>query len=831
MTEGARIIGFAAGGDGAHRDFAAGPPVECAPDGEPFAIVSGSAELFLRSADRQTFLAVLETGDAVFPTLPEGAAFVLVARGALGVAPLGAAERDATFDKWRASISNDPEAGTSPVEINAALVAALDARAAEQEDAALKRLRSAEAEERAEQLGATLPDLFDQCAEALKVDRPDIRMADRNATFEDVPRLARRYGLSVRRLILSGPWHLHDQGPILLRHSDGTMSRAIWRGGAYRLPNGRAIDDDDLDDFDRGAFSVSAPLPDGITGFWTLGRYVLARNWDELKVIGLAATLMAIVGALTPLATGWILNDIAPSGDRGLLLAVGLALLFAAMISFLLSTVRGIATSRMEGKTSARLSTSVFDRVLRLPVSFFREHSAGDLNQRIAGLDGIRGLVLSIALSAGLSVVLSVFYFAVLVYYGLTLALISVLLISVYIAIVAATRIIQIPLIREAYAIDGRLAEQSYEMIGAVAKLRSAAGEKRALQRWASSYGEERVLEYRAGVITSISSAISSTWQVLTQVILFAGVATFAQSTLSPGSFIAFLIAFGSFQGAFVALSMQMIELYAAQPQIDRAMPILETPVETGRGTTDPGRLKGAIEIRDVSFGYDESLPPVLSNLSLDIEAGQHVAIVGASGSGKSTLLRLLLGFETPSRGAVFYDGKDAAELDLGMLRAQMGVVLQSSSLFAGSIIDNIRGPHDASLEQCLEAAANAGLARDLDSFPMGIHTPITEGAAVLSGGQRQRILIARALVAKPKILFFDEATSALDNQSQALVAATLDNMAATRITIAHRLSTIVNADKICVLKGHIVEQGSYDELMATEGAFAALARRQLMEE
>ncbi|MBC2777062.1 ATP-binding cassette domain-containing protein [Parasphingopyxis marina] len=831
MAGRAILFGPEAGDD--RQEFAAGPPIECARDGRAFLIAEGVAELFLRTPARQSFLGIVEAGDPVFPAAPEDAVFLLVARGALTVAPLDTGKENRLFARWREIIGTVPGESATPQAFNAALYSALDAQAAERDAAALARLRTVDAESRTDEPPPpSLADILRDCARALKVPVPDTRPGDKAFGFADTPRLAHRYGLSVRKLTLTGKWQLHDQGPLVLREGEGgALVSAIWKSGGYRLASGAPLDPG-ATRFDRTGYAISAPLPDGITGFWSLARHVLARNGDELKTIGIAATLMAILGAIVPLATGWLLNDIAPSGDAGLLVAVGLALLFAGLITYLLSTLRGMATSRIQGKTSARLSTGIFDRVLRLPASFFREYSAGDLNQRIAGIDGIRALILSIALSAGLSAILSIFYFGVLAYYGIGLALISLALVSVYIGIVAVTRLLQMPLIREAFAIDGRLAEQGYEMIGAVAKLRSAAAERRALSRWAASYGEERVLEYRAGVITGYSSAISDSWQVLTQVALFAGVATFAQGEMAPGSFIAFLVAFGSFQGAFVSLSAQLIELYAAQPQIDRALPILTAEPEIARSRKDPGDLSGAIEVRDISFGYDESLPPILSGVSLDIPAGAHFAVVGASGSGKSTLLRLLLGFETPRQGSIYYDGKELADLDLSLLRAQAGVVLQSSSLFAGSIIDNIRGSHDAGLEQCLAAAAQAGLARDLESFPMGIHTPITEGAAVLSGGQRQRILIARSLVARPKILFFDEATSALDNQSQALVAETLDNMDATRITIAHRLSTIVNADRICVLeKGKIAEQGSYEDLMAADGAFAALARRQLMEE
>lgn len=172
---------------------------------------------------------------------------------------------------------------------------------------------------------------------------------------------------------------------------------------------------------------------------------------------------------------------------------------------------------------------------------------------------------------------------------------------------------------------------------------------------------------------------------------------------------------------------------------------------------------------------------------------------------------------------------QNAISFDPTLVRRQIGVVTQNGRLFAGTIMENIRGASDASFEQCLAACRDAGLADDLMQFPMGLHTPLTEGASTLSGGQRQRLLIARALVNRPRILAFDEATSALDNRTQAIVTASVRRLAATRIIVAHRLSTVQDADRIYVLdQGRIVEAGAYAELMALDGLFARLARRQI---
>ena len=211
------------------------------------------------------------------------------------------------------------------------------------------------------------------------------------------------------------------------------------------------------------------------------------------------------------------------------------------------------------------------------------------------------------------------------------------------------------------------------------------------------------------------------------------------------------------------------------------------------------------------------------------MKPGEFVAIVGPSGSGKSTLLRLLLGFEQPQTGNIFYDGKNLAELDLEAVRQQLGVVLQNGKVMTGSIYENISSGELVSPQVAWEAAQKVGFADDIEEMPMGMHTVVSEGGSNLSGGQRQRLLIARALILEPKILLFDEATSALDNKTQAIVTESLEQLNVTRVVIAHRLSTIRNADFIYVMsQGRVVQKGSFDELMEEEGLFRKLVSRQL---
>ena len=647
--------------------------------------------------------------------------------------------------------------------------------------------------------------------------------------WEAVPILARIAGMRAGRVVLEDGWWRDDAGPLLLRARDGTqVSAALWSRGRY-LCNGLAVDGGS---YDASAWRLFAPLAHDVSSFLGMASSVIGGLRQELPVIAMAGLGSALLGVLVPLVTGWIFDDIVPGGAGGLLISAGIALLVAALVGAVIASARTMAVARVTGRGQATMAAAVADRVLRLPASFFKTVSAGDFNQRLEALDGIRQLVTSVLLNAGLTLVFAVIYLVLLLTYDVGMTLMGLALTLVYAGAVIVSRWAQTGPLREAAERDGKLAGLTFELLEGVAKLRAAAAEGRALARWNRAYALERDAAGRGQRTANHFDAFAGSWGIVTLMGLFATASLLATAEVSPGQFIAFLAAFGLFQASFTAFCEAVMAIQTARPLADRARPILMAKAEAATGRADPGRLSGDIQASGLTFGYDNAMAPLIDNLSFTISPGEHLAIVGGSGSGKSTVLRILLGFETPTTGSLAYDGQELASLDPIRVRAQIGVVLQSSQLFAGSIFENIRGATQATLEDCLNAAAQAGLEEDLKGFPMGLHTTITEGAGTLSGGQRQRILIARALAAKPRILFFDEATSALDNATQAIVARTLDTLNATRVTIAHRLTTVRNADRICVLeRGRFVESGSFAELMAKNGAFAELARRQLLED
>jgi len=343
-------------------------------------------------------------------------------------------------------------------------------------------------------------------------------------------------------------------------------------------------------------------------------------------------------------------------------------------------------------------------------------------------------------------------------------------------------------------------------------------------------FATQRRLQMRVRSISNSYATFNAAFPTITSIVIFALIArsTAAGAVMKTGDFVAFMSGFTACLSAALQMGGSLIAILGVLPQYELAKPILETPPEAGSEKTEAPTLRGRIDVEHVTFRYTPDGPPILDDVSLQITAGEFVALVGPSGSGKSTLLRMLLGFETPASGVVCYDGQDLQTLDPGSVRRQLGVVLQSGRLVPGDLMTNIIGCTTATVAEAWEAARAAALERDIRAMPMGMHTAITEGGGQISGGQRQRVLIARAVVARPRVIFFDEATSALDNAMQSVVTRNLAALGATRIVVAHRLSTIVDADTIVVLeKGRVVESGCYDELVARGGLFASLARRQ----
>lgn len=581
------------------------------------------------------------------------------------------------------------------------------------------------------------------------------------------------------------------------------------------------------------------PFKDGVLTVWDVvkfGTQGLGRDAFRVMLMG---CLMGILATLTPLFSGQIFDTAIPGAEKGSLIQFGIALLSAAFAAAAYQVVRSLAVLRIEGRMDYSVQAALWDRLLNLPSTFFRKYAAGDLADRTGGIDAIRSLVSGVGVTAVLGAVTSVFYLFAMFKFSAVMGLAAIGLVMVAMILTAAANYAQLRHQRDESNIRGFISGLVLQFLTGVSKIRVAGAEDHALKVWAQNFGKQKRIAWTIGRIENFVTVFNAGYPLLCTLAIFATLVqvqaaaaeTGAEAEpITTGAFIAFNMAFGAFLAAMLGLSRASMSLLAVIPVWERLKPILLTSPELGEDRMFPGELTGQIDLYHVNFRYDPEGPLILQNVSLNIRPGEFVAFVGPSGSGKSTLLRVLLGFEIPESGKVFFDGQDLLTLDLREVRQRIGVVLQTSRLAPTTIFQNIIGPNtNLTMDDAWAAAEGSGLADDVRGMPMGMHTVISEGGGTFSGGQKQRLMIARAIVNRPRILFFDEATSALDNQTQKQVTSSLDAMHATRIVIAHRLSTVANADRIVVLvKGRVVENGSYDELIKLNGHFAELARRQV---
>jgi NHLM bacteriocin system ABC transporter ATP-binding protein len=683
-----------------------------------------------------------------------------------------------------------------------------------------------------------------------------LRAGEKKKSSDPVSAIARASRVRIRRVALAAGWWNQDNGPLLAfkkkdeggrmkdeSHQQGTSDSSFSSpvallpasSSSYELVNPVAktrtlVTPAVAAGLGSFGYCFYRPFPrQALTalGLFRFGLIGSLRDWLVVVVLGLGGGLL---GMLTPLAMGWIFDRIIPGQERSQLLLLVLALTASALAIALFQLTQGIAILRVETRMEANVEAGLWDRLLNLPAPFFREYTAGDLAARAGGIAAIRQTLSEVALSSLLSLLFSLVNFVLLFYYSVNLSLLALGLFVVVLAITAFAGFRQVRYERADHTIRGRISGLVLQLVTGISRLRVAAAEDRALAVWAGEFGQQRRLAFRARGIANNLAAFSAALPLIASLLLFGTVAYSVRGGLSLGAFLAFNAAFTQILFAAGMLSSSLTSLLQVVPLYERAQPILATLPEVDLTKADPGDLGGDIEISHVSFRYRKDGPAVLDDVSVHIRAGQFVAFVGPSGAGKSTLFRLLLGFETPASGSIYYDGEDLAGLDLQSVRRQVGVVLQHSRLLPGDILSNIIGSSLLTLEDAWEAARLSGLEKDIEQMPMGMYTIIGEGQSTLSGGQRQRLMIARAIAPRPRILFFDEATSALDNATQARVTTSLARLKATRVVVAHRLSTVMHADCIYVMdRGKVVQSGSYDELMKEGGLFADLVRRQLV--
>lgn len=644
------------------------------------------------------------------------------------------------------------------------------------------------------------------------------------------------YGMMRRNVTLKDEWYLSATGAMLGRKKTGEILAFIpeKRGGYcyYEKATHKKvpINGKNAQDFAPEALCFYQPFPLKSMTMKDLVGYISKIPSKDDKGILVALTLfVTMLGLLLPKINHFIFSTVVFSTDVTLLLATMVLFLGISVTKLLLELIKNLFLYGLKIKMELAVESATMMRVLALPLDFFRKYSPGNLFQRMDSVGKISGIFIDCFLSVGLTSLFSVIYLVQIFQYARPLLLPALVVLVALLILTITTAVVSGRLQREFLDHSANESGLVFAFLNGISKIKLAGAEKRAFAKWADAYEKEATCLYRPPHVIPMSPVYG------TIITFFGSVAMYymaVSSGISAADYMTFSLSFGMLTGNFMALSAASMELSQVYGILHLAEPILQAVPEISERKKIVPKLLGHIELNNVYFKYEGAMDYLLGDFNLNIKPGQYVAIVGKTGCGKSTLMRILLGFETPEKGAIYYDGKSLQDLDLKSLRQNIGVVSQNGKLFSGDIFSNIvASAPSLTLEDAWTAARLAGIEDDIKRMPMGMQTLLTQGGGGISGGQRQRLLIARAIAHKPNILMFDEATSALDNLTQKIVTESLNSLKCTKIVIAHRLSTIQQCDRIIVLdQGKIVEDGTYEDLVNRQGFFAELVQRQMGE-
>ncbi len=652
---------------------------------------------------------------------------------------------------------------------------------------------------------------------------------------EPVDYVTETLNISCRTVFLEGEWYRDAIGPYLGRTTDGQTVAILPRRNHYEYYDKNAgkrvrVNRETAANLEAEAQYFYLPLPAGKLTLRDLYRYMLKSltAWDYAQLIG--ATALASVLAMTlPAMTQMVFSGLIPSGQLNLVLPILFLLVFSVTSTHLVNVLRTLAVGVVNIRAGASLQSAAMARVMSMPAGFFKQHASGEVAAQLNSIDNLTAATVKAVFSSGLTGLFSLIYIAQISAFAPALTVPAVIVLVLKTALSLACVIIGVKRTNVRMKKQASLSGRMLTIINGIQKIRLSGAEKRIFAKWANEYKDVADLTYRQPKLLLYRQALMGLISLIGLVVIYYAAAS---SNVSAANYMAFSSAYGLVSGAFTALVGIVSILTEFGPMLNMMKPILETEPEIEPGKLIPEQLSGKISVSHVSFRYNKDGPMLLDDVTLDIAPGEYLAIVGATGCGKSTLMRLMLGFEKPEQGAIYYDDHDMKSLSLRGLRRKIGTVLQNGQLMQGSIFANLSiVKPDMTEAEAWEALEKAGLAEDVRRMPMKLQTMLGENGAGISGGQRQRLLIARAMVGNPSVVFMDEATSALDNVAQAHAVRSLDALNCTRVVIAHRLSTIQNCSRIVVLDGgRIVEDGTYDELLAMNGRFARLVERQRLD-
>jgi ATP-binding cassette, subfamily B, bacterial HlyB/CyaB len=569
----------------------------------------------------------------------------------------------------------------------------------------------------------------------------------------------------------------------------------------------------------------------GLSWFWPS----VQKHRRVLIEVLIASFFVQLFGLANPLITQLIIDKVLVQNSVGTLHILGILLLFVAVFEALLSSLRTYLFVDTTNRIDMTLGSQVIDHLLRLPLRYFEKRPVGELSTRINELENIRNFLTGTALTVVLDAVFSVIYIVVMIIYSWLLTIIALATVPLF----ALLTFIVAPIIRQQTRDKAeRNAEtQSYlvEVVSGIQTVKSQNIELNARWRWQDRYSRYVNAGFKTVLTSTTAGSMSSFLNKLSGLLLlWVGAYLVLAGQLTLGQLIAFRIIAGYTTSPLLRLIQLWQNFQETALSLERLSDIIDSPQEVemaGRDNIPMPVIKGNVTYERACFRFVPNGPLQLSNVSLEIPPGSFVGVVGQSGSGKSTLMKMLLKLYDLESGRVLIDGYDISKVELYSVRSQVGVVLQDTLLFQGTVQDNIGLTNpDASQEAIIEAAKVAYAHDFIMTLPQGYNTQVGERGSNLSGGQRQRLAIARTVLQNPNLLILDEATSALDYLAERQVCNNLREAFKGRTVffITHRLPSIAQSDIIVMMdQGQVAEQGTHPELIALKGQYYALYQQQ----
>ena len=671
--------------------------------------------------------------------------------------------------------------------------------------------------------------------------RGDCGVSRDGANAKNIILAARSYGMEAKAWRVD-PEDLVAEGPfpciIHWGFNHFVVLCGFRRGKAVLNDPARGRVEVTMEEFDReytGVMITVEPGPDFVPSgkkktVFSYAKERLAGTSAAVTFVVLTTTISSLLGVISPVFSRVFLDRLLSGRNPEWLMPFIAAMSAFTAVNIVVLWIAAVYSLRIQGKMEAVGSTTYLWKVLRLPMQFFSQRMAADIADRQATNASIAGSLVNTFAPLALNTIMMLFYLVAMLKYSVPLTAVGIAAIGINLAVSLLITPKQVNLTRVQMRDNAKLSSSTASNIRMIETIKASGAERGVFGRWAGFQASVNTQQNKYIKMNTFLGVIPTVVTSLTNiVVLGAGVYLVLHGAFTVGMVMAFQGFMSSFMqpaNSMISAGQSLQEMITQMERVDDVMSYPTDPyLEEREKTADYEKLTGAIEMKDIVFGYAPLGDPLITNFNLSVKPGQKIALVGRSGCGKSTLAKLLSGLYQPWSGSIEFDGHPISEIDRNVFIGSVAVIDQSVTLFEDTVSANIK-MWDNSIEdfEMIMAARDAGIHEDIVIRPGGYQHKMSENGRDFSGGQRQRIEIARALSQDPTICILDEATSALDAKTEFEVVRSISMRGITCVIIAHRLSTIRDCDEIIVLdKGHVVERGTHDELYAKGGAYTAL--------